>query len=354
MAFTDKWDSTFESLPDNNTYGYLIDDFFRRLYIAIRERMQVDHIWEDDQNDGQHQQLTMVALASTPSPVAGYGFFYTQDVGAGVIELFYEDAAGNVLQISDAGNFVKNSQVLPYAASVSGTDTYAISTVPTFAAYVEGMIFTFKADIFNIGACSLNVNGKGAINIKKCGSKALALATGDIHTGQMVTVIYDGANFQLMNDPGEPVGSSKIWHTETPPAGYLHRNGASVLRADYPELFSVIGVLYGNVDGTHFNLPGSPGTFDRAWDNSAGVDPDAATRTDRGDGTIGDHVGTKQSEDLKAHVHAQTIGQNVAGGAGTHYIGSYTGVPDGIDNTASFGGNETRPVNINVMYIIKV
>lgn len=39
------------------------------------------------------------------------------------------------------------------------------------------------------------------------------------------------------------------------PAGWLLCNGASYLRTDYPDLFSVIGVKYGSADGTHFNVP---------------------------------------------------------------------------------------------------
>lgn len=39
------------------------------------------------------------------------------------------------------------------------------------------------------------------------------------------------------------------------PAGWLACDGASLLRASYPALFAVIGVTYGSVDGTHFNVP---------------------------------------------------------------------------------------------------
>lgn len=39
------------------------------------------------------------------------------------------------------------------------------------------------------------------------------------------------------------------------PAGYLHCNGASLLRASYPALFSAIGTTYGAADGSHFNIP---------------------------------------------------------------------------------------------------
>ena len=40
-----------------------------------------------------------------------------------------------------------------------------------------------------------------------------------------------------------------------PPSGTLFCDGASVLRADYPELFAVIGTQWGAVDLSHFNVP---------------------------------------------------------------------------------------------------
>jgi microcystin-dependent protein len=39
------------------------------------------------------------------------------------------------------------------------------------------------------------------------------------------------------------------------PAGWLECNGASLLRASYPDLFSSFGTTFGSADGTHFTLP---------------------------------------------------------------------------------------------------
>lgn len=43
--------------------------------------------------------------------------------------------------------------------------------------------------------------------------------------------------------------------SSSPQPGWLLCDGASKLRADYPDLFAVIGTTYGAVDGTHFTLP---------------------------------------------------------------------------------------------------
>lgn len=55
------------------------------------------------------------------------------------------------------------------------------------------------------------------------------------------------------------VGEMSLWGTTTPPINWLICDGQSLLRADYPDLFAVIGTTYGAADGTHFNLPNLKG-----------------------------------------------------------------------------------------------
>ena len=101
-----------------------------------------------------------------------------------------------------------------------------------------------------------------------------------------------------------PAGSVTAFAGSSAPSGYLVCDGSAVNRSTYPDLFSAIGTMYGAGDGsTTFNLPNYSGQFLRGVDNGAGIDPDAATRTDRGDGTTGDAVGTIQSNEILAHSH---------------------------------------------------
>ena len=53
-TFTDTWNDTFEAKPDDDNYGYEIDNYIRKLQIAIRERMEVEHIWKIGATDGEH------------------------------------------------------------------------------------------------------------------------------------------------------------------------------------------------------------------------------------------------------------------------------------------------------------
>ncbi|MEI7890931.1 MAG: tail fiber protein [bacterium] len=51
------------------------------------------------------------------------------------------------------------------------------------------------------------------------------------------------------------------------PAGWLTCDGASYLRADYPDLFATIGTKYGSDDGTHFNVPNLKGRVPTGLDS---------------------------------------------------------------------------------------
>lgn len=102
MAFTDTWDATFEAKPDDNNYGYEIDNFIRRVQTAVRERMEIDHQWKVGADDGEHVKITFSKQSSKPSNVANKGFLYIKDA-SGKVELFWEDEDGNEIQLTSAG-----------------------------------------------------------------------------------------------------------------------------------------------------------------------------------------------------------------------------------------------------------
>jgi len=84
-----------------------------------------------------------------------------------------------------------------YATDSSGTDAYAVTPSPAITAYAAGQVVTFKAGTANTAAATLNVSGLGAKAIKK--NVNIDLATGDILASQIITVVYDGTNFQLVS-----------------------------------------------------------------------------------------------------------------------------------------------------------
>lgn len=103
-----------------------------------------------------------------------------------------------------------------YAADAGGSDTYAITCSPAPAAYTTGMVIQFLANTGNTGACTLNVNALGAKSLKV--HKDLDPQDGYIKAGQMVTVIYDGTNFQILSAAGKSFVSqtgSEIFGTDS-------------------------------------------------------------------------------------------------------------------------------------------
>jgi len=152
-----------------------------------------------------------------------------------------------------------------------------------------------------------------------------------------------------------PPGSVMDFAGEAPPTGWLECDGSSLLRASYPALFAAIGTLHGAADGTHFNIPDHRGKFKRGWAHGTANDPDRTSRTAAAaGGATGDHVGTAQADDFKAHTHNPYLQYHSSTGAGQAVVNA-PGVsgPAVFGTTTSTGGNETRPINAAVMSIIK-
>ena len=105
-------------------------------------------------------------------------------------------ATGALLSVlpSDLAINIQNQKHV-YAADSVGTDAYAITIAPATAAYAAGQRFTFKAGTANTGGATLAVSGLAAKTILKFNDQALE--TGDIESGQIVEVVYDGTNFQM-------------------------------------------------------------------------------------------------------------------------------------------------------------
>ncbi|WP_290509667.1 phage tail protein [Alcanivorax sp.] len=145
------------------------------------------------------------------------------------------------------------------------------------------------------------------------------------------------------------IGKVDTWPVESLPRGWLVCDGSAVSRTTYAELFARYGTIYGNGDGsTTFNLPDYRGEFLRGWDNGAGIDPDAATRTDRGDGTTGDNVGTKQLGQNEAHDH--NFGVSTKTGGANVYLAKIDDDIESTQTTSESGGDEARPRNVYVVW----
>lgn len=137
-----------------------------------------------------------------------------------------------------------------------------------------------------------------------------------------------------------PSGAVQPFAMSSAPDGWLSCNGANVSRTTYADLFDAIGTTWGAGDGsTTFGIPDLRGEFVRGWDAGRGVDS-------------GRSFATAQSDQIKSHSHVisviapDTEGGNKPGMPNQDNVGS-------IGSTDAFGGNETRPRNVALLYCIK-
>ena len=94
---------------------------------------------------------------------------------------------------------------LVYAEDAGSNDTYVITLDPDPGVLTTGMVIAFKANTVNTGNATLNVNGLGAKNITK--NVDQTLADGDIKADQRVVVIYNGVEFEMISQLGNPPSS---------------------------------------------------------------------------------------------------------------------------------------------------
>jgi hypothetical protein len=109
---------------------------------------------------------------------------------------------------------------LQWLTSVAGTNTITASITPSPTVYAAGQTFHFTAAATNTGAVTLNINGLGAKSVTKQGT--VALAAGDIASAAVVTVVYDGTQFQLQSTArGQYIGTQVFTSsgTYTPTVG---------------------------------------------------------------------------------------------------------------------------------------
>jgi hypothetical protein len=149
-----------------------------------------------------------------------------------------------------------NSQL----TSVAGTNSITASATPALTAYATGAIYSFIAANTNSGAATLSIDGLTATSITKDGS--VALSAGDIQSGKMMLVEYDGTTFQLVNNIvyGGSITNGNIVSLTTPLGAANGGTGASTLTANNVILGNGVAAVQFIAPGTSGNLLTSNGT----------------------------------------------------------------------------------------------
>ena len=120
---TTSWDETDPAAADDIGDG---DDAIRTTRTSLREVIASDHYFPSsgqDSNYGYHNVIKLKVQTSAPTTVATVGQIYGKSDGA-TVELYFKDAAGNEIQLTDAGGLLVASALLTTGdQSAAGTKT---------------------------------------------------------------------------------------------------------------------------------------------------------------------------------------------------------------------------------------
>jgi microcystin-dependent protein len=189
-------------------------------------------------------------------------------------------------------------------------------------------------------------------------SRTLSGYRDEANPGQLalgtITSLNLGRNAAKGPQGGVPAGSVIFFAGPFCPDGYLIANGAFLEVSDFPELFAAIGYTYGADGQNRFALPNLLKFFIRGYESSA-------------------NLGLTAADQIRSHTHTTTLTLSTKpeiaqfGGQKIYFNaaeGSFPVLRDvnfnlapnvttGNTVTSAFGGNETMPMNIQLMPCIK-
>lgn len=158
-----------------------------------------------------------------------------------------------------------------------------------------------------------------------------------------------------------PAGQIIAYAGTTVPTGFLDCDGTAVSRTTYARLFSAIGEIWGAGDTTTtFNLPDLRGGFLRGT-GSHGTE----TMAD-GNAFTGPNVGSFENDQFQGHFHeaydttapggltaVQVFGVRANISSAITLKNVREAITDGTNGTPR-AGDETRPFNAGIKYIIRI
>ena len=172
--------------------------------------------------------------------------------------------------------------------------------------------------------------------------------------------VVDGSQLTGLTSPAKWRYNS-IWGSSAP-TGFLACDGAAVSRTTYAALFAAIGTTWGSGDSSStFNVPDLRGSFLR------GTGSHGSSTMANGSAFSAPSVGSFENDQFQSHFHAFNRGETNAatanGGRIAHgsngdslTLTANVGLPeeDTTNNTGTpRNGDETRPFNAAILYVIK-
>ena len=273
--------------------------------------------------------------------------------------LYFNDGAGDPsIQITNGGTvFASSSGISSGTATASFVSSVlVVNAASNTPANIQGgsvlLGNNYVGSYFTTLAPPSSMSGSQTITLPIVPVSTLPLvisASGTIAAQQLTQNQLATPVQQALN----PTGAITMYGGASAPGGYLLCDGAAYSRSIYSALFTAIGTAYGVGDGsTTFNVPDMRGMFPRGVTGASANDPDASSRTSINGGNSGNNVGSVQSSAFGSHYHTSSC-TNGPGLSAPQIPGYNQGTSIANVSTNTVGGNETRPINIYLNFIIK-
>lgn len=118
------------------------------------------------------------------------------------------------------------SSALQFGVATGSANAFVLSLTPSIATYATGQTFRFQANHLTTGATTIDIDGLGVKSIKLDGLYELSPYA--IKTNQIITIIYDGTQFQPL-DMSAITGDIQMWSSSTTKLGWLQLNGTTTI-----------------------------------------------------------------------------------------------------------------------------
>lgn len=192
-----------------------------------------------------YPEWTMLSNAGTP------GCFWVSQVNGNTNN---PDSGGaNWLSMCPTSGNTGTSTGSSNTQAVTAAPFATVSGTPTVGAQC-----TFIAGFSNTGPLKVNCNSTGSTNVYRRSQLGATMSVGgEVISGQLVTLIWDGTEWQCTSCAVVRVGELQtITSTSnTPPAGTLFADGSCQSQTNNADLYSVTGTTYGSCSAGNFALP---------------------------------------------------------------------------------------------------
>ena len=172
-----------------------------------------------------------------------------------------------ILSPTSSASLVTQAQVrdgdFTELSSVSGTDEITATAFPTLSAYAQGQEFSFIAAGDNTTGVTIDIDSVGTANIVKRSGDALI--AGDLISGAVHKISYDGSNFQLLT----PNSFTSVNQTIIPDTDDSYDIGTTAAR--FQDIYLSGGVFIGGTGAANQLTDYESGTFTPEVTSSGGT-----------------------------------------------------------------------------------